>query len=170
MSGKTPGGLLLPDKDTLELVKRITWPQRCEEPSSVPDGLRIDAGYLSPYFVTDPKRFTAELDKALVLAVERPIVKPEELVPILDNVARAGKALLVAAPAIEDEVHAFLVLNKLRGMLRVCAVAATSAGSIANYMRSKIISGPIEAVGIGDLGSARRVSSGMKSTVIIRAD
>jgi chaperonin GroEL len=170
MSERTPGGLLLPDNDALDLVRHAPWPPRSEEPSAVPNGLRIDAGYLSPYFVTHPDRFAAELDDPLVLVAEQPIARPQELVPILENVARTGRALLIIATAIEDEVLALLVLNKLRGILRVCAIAAKNIESIAHHLRCKVMRAPFERLSIKDLGTAKHVNSGMKSTIIERVE
>ena len=168
MSEKTPGGLLLPDHDALELLKHAPWPPRGEEPSATPDGLRIDAGYLSPYFITDPDRSTAELDDAFVLAAEQTTRRPQELVPILENVARTRRAMLVIATAIEDEVLALLVLNKLRGILRVCAVAAKNIESIAHHLSCRVLRAPLEGLAIHDLGAAKHISSGMQSTIIER--
>ncbi len=170
MSGRTPGGLLLPDEEALGFVKSAPWPRRCEEPSASTNGLRIDAGYLSPYFITDPERSTAELDDAFVLATGQAIRKPHELVPILESVARTGRAVLVIAPVIEDEALALLVLNKLRGILRVSALTAKDAESVARYVKCRAMSGPIERLVVDDLGTARRIRSGMKSTVIVRVD
>ena len=170
MSERTPGGLLLPDNDALELVKHAPWPPRSKEPPAVPNGLRIDAGYLSPYFVTNPDRCAAELDDSFVLVAEQTIARPKELVPILENVARTGRAVLVIATAIEDEVLALLVLNKLRGILRVCAIAAKNIETIAHYLRCKVMRAPFEGLSINDLGTAKHINSGMKSTIIERVE
>jgi chaperonin GroEL len=168
MSERTPGGLLLPDKDALELVRHAPWPPCSKEPSPVPNGLRVDAGYLSPYFVTNPDGFVAELDDSLVLVAEQTIARSLGLVPILERIARTGRALLVIATAIEDEVLALLVLNKLRGTLRVCAIAAEHVQSIAHSLGCKVMRAPFEGLSIKDLGTARHISSGMKSTIIER--
>lgn len=112
----------------------------------------------------------AELDDAFVLVTGQEIVKAQGLVPILENVARRGKAVLIIAPVIGDEPLALLVLNKLRGTLRVCAVAAANVEPIAYHVRSTGFSAPIEELAIKDLGTAARVRSGMRSTVIGRND
>ncbi|MDD5301952.1 MAG: hypothetical protein PHS14_02500 [Elusimicrobia bacterium] len=169
MSDKTPGGLLLPDDDALELVEFAPWPPSNVEPSEKPGGLRVEAGYLSPYFVTDPERFTAELDDALVLIAERPIERARELVPILEEAARKGRAVLVVAPGLAGEVLALLALNKLRGTLRVCAIASKDLEPIARHLGCEVLRAPLEGRALADLGAAKRVTCGMKSTIIERA-
>ena len=166
MSAKTPGGLLLPDAEALDLVKRAPQPAQGEEPAAKPDGLTVDAGYLSPYFITDAGRCVVDLADALVLVTERTLVKPQELVPILERVVRADRALLIVASGAEAEVLAFLVLNKLRGILRVCASATTNLEPIAHHVGCKVVRVPLERLAIGDLGVAKHVASGAKSTVI----
>ncbi|TAN37511.1 MAG: hypothetical protein EPN25_15315 [Nitrospirae bacterium] len=169
MTGRTPGGLLLPNKNALEFAKRAPWPMHCEEPPAPAGGLRIDAGYLSPYFITDPGRCLAGLDDAFVLAAANAIVTQQDLVPILEKVAQSGQPLLIVAPAVGEEVLALLVLNKLRGILRVCAVALKDIGPVADHLGCRIIPVPLARCALTDLGSARHISSGIRSTVIVRS-
>src|SRR5207249_7603681 len=94
----------------------------------VVEGMQFDRGYLSPYFVTDPDRMEAKLDDAFILIYEKRLSNMKELLPVLEQVARAGKPLLLLAEEIEGEALATLVVNKLRGTLQVCAVKAPGFG------------------------------------------
>ncbi|HEY0306157.1 MAG TPA: chaperonin GroEL, partial [Longimicrobiales bacterium] len=84
------------------------------------DGMQFDRGYLSPYFVTDPERMEAVLEDALILIHDKKISSMKDLLPILEKVAQAGRPLLIIAEEVEGEALATLVVNKLRGTLRVC--------------------------------------------------
>src|SRR6266571_4736369 len=88
------------------------------------DGMQFDRGYLSPYFITDPEKMEAVLEDAYVLVHEKKISTMKDLLPVLEKVAQAGKPLLIIAEDVEGEALATLVVNKLRGTLKVCAVKA----------------------------------------------
>src|SRR5437773_4718567 len=94
----------------------------------VVEGMRFDRGYLSPYFVTDPERMEVVLEDALILIHEKKISVMKDMLPLLEQVARAGKPLLIIAEEIEGEALATLVVNKLRGTLACCAVKAPGLG------------------------------------------
>src|SRR4029079_5502981 len=90
----------------------------------VVEGMQFDRGYLSPYFVTDPERMETVLDDALILINEKKISTMKDLLPILEQVAKQGRPLLIIAEDVDGEALATLVVNKLRGTLQVCAVKA----------------------------------------------
>src|SRR5471030_643951 len=90
----------------------------------VVEGMQFERGYLSPYFVTDPERMEASLDDALILINEKKISSMKDLLPVLEQVAKAGRPLLIIAEDVDGEALATLVVNKLRGTIQVCAVKA----------------------------------------------
>src|SRR5258706_10475191 len=92
------------------------------------DGMQFDRGYLSPYFVTDPERMECVLENPYILIHEKKIASMKDVLPILEQVVRAGKPLLVISEEVEGEALATLVVNKLRGTLTVCAVKAPGFG------------------------------------------
>src|SRR2546430_1494965 len=92
------------------------------------DGMQFDRGYLSPYFITDPEKMEAVLEDAYVLVHEKKIATMKDLLPVLEKVAQSGKPLLIIAEDVEGEALATLVVNKLRGTLKVCAVKAPGFG------------------------------------------
>ncbi len=92
------------------------------------EGMQFDRGYLSPYFVTDPENMKCELEDAYILAHEKKISNMRDLLPILEQVAKSGKPLLVVAEDVDGEALATLVVNKLRGTLKCCAVKAPGFG------------------------------------------
>jgi chaperonin GroEL len=92
------------------------------------DGMQFDRGYLSPYFVTDPERMEAVLEDAFILIYDKKISSMKDLLPILEKVAQMGRPLLIVSEDVEGEALATLVVNKLRGTLRVCAVKAPGFG------------------------------------------
>src|SRR5881394_4284265 len=92
------------------------------------DGMQFDRGYLSPYFVTDPEKMEAVLEDAYILIHDKKISSMKDLLPILEKVAQAGRPLLIIAEDVEGEALATLVVNKLRGTLKVCAVKAPGFG------------------------------------------
>src|SRR5581483_389956 len=94
----------------------------------VVEGMQFDRGYLSPYFVTDPDRMECALENALVLIHEKKISTMKDLLPVLEQVAKMGRPLLIIAEDVEGEALATLVVNKLRGTLQVCAVKAPGFG------------------------------------------
>src|SRR5690606_37376415 len=92
------------------------------------EGMQFDRGYLSPYFVTDPGKMEAVMDGCLVLLSDRKISTLNDMIPVLEGVAKAGKPLLVVAEDIEGEALATLIVNQVRGALRSCAVKAPGFG------------------------------------------
>src|SRR5690606_24161585 len=102
------------------------------------EGMQFDRGYLSPYFVTDPERMEAVLEDAVVLIHDKKISAMKDLLPVLEKVAQMGKPLLIIAEDVEGEALATLVVNKLRGTLRVCAVKAPGFGDRRKAMLQDI--------------------------------
>src|SRR5436309_9696066 len=145
----------------------------------VVDGMQFDRGYLSPYFVTDPERMEAVLENAKILIYEKKISSMKDLLPILEQVARGGKPLLIVAEDVEGEALATLVVNKLRGTLNVAAVKAPGFGDRRKAMLEDIaiLTGgqaisedlglKLENVKLTDLGRAKRVTIDKDNTTIV---
>jgi chaperonin GroEL len=133
------------------------------------EGMQFDRGYLSPYFVTDPERMEVVLEDALILVHEKKISNMKDLLPVLEKVAQSGKPLLIIAEDVEGEALATLVVNKLRGTLRACAVKAPGFGDRRKAMMEDIaiVSGgkaifedlgiKLENLQLSDLGRAKKV-------------
>jgi len=143
------------------------------------EGMQFDRGYLSPYFVTDPERMEVVLEDPYILIHEKKISNMKDLLPLLEQIARSSKPLLIVAEEVEGEALATLVVNKLRGTLHCCAVKAPGFGdrrkamlediailtggkSIAEEMGIKL-----EAVQLSDLGRAKRVVIDKDNTTVI---
>jgi hypothetical protein len=139
MSDRTSGGLFLPDAETLAMEAppppAFAKPQ---EPQG--EGIRIDAGFVSPYFVTDVDRWWVELDRPEVVVFER-TVELNDLVPIAEAAAATAKPFLVAAPAVSAEARTLLVINKLRGILHVSAIETPRAAELKGLTPTKVICG-----------------------------
>src|SRR5918997_1334921 len=145
----------------------------------VVEGMQFDRGYLSPYFVTNPERMEAVLDEPLILIHEKKISSMRDLLPLLETVAREGKPLLIIAEDGEGGALAPLVVNKLRGTPRVCAVKAPGFGDrrkemlkdIAILTGGKVVSEDLgiklESIGINDLGQAKRITVDKDNTTIV---
>ncbi|RLA79779.1 MAG: chaperonin GroEL [Deltaproteobacteria bacterium] len=145
----------------------------------VVEGMQFDRGYLSPYFVTDPEKMVVELEDCYVLAHEKKISNMKDLLPLLEQVARAGKPLLIIAEDVEGEALATLVVNKIRGTLKCAAVKAPGFGErrkamledIAILTGGKMISEDLgiklENVGLDDLGTAKKVIIDKDNTTIV---
>ncbi len=145
----------------------------------VVEGLQFDRGYLSPYFVTDAERMEAVLEDCYILIHEKRLSGMKELVPVLEEVAKAGKPLLIVAEDIEGEALATLVVNKLRGTLNVCAVKAPGFGDRRKEILQDIavLTGgqaiiedlglKLENVGLKELGRAKRVTVGKDNTILV---
>jgi chaperonin GroEL len=143
------------------------------------DGMQFDRGYLSPYFVTDPDRMEAVLEDPYILIHEKKISNMKDLLPLLEQIARAGKPLLVIAEEVEGEALATLVVNKLRGTLNACAVKAPGFGDRRKAMLEDIgiLTGgkaimeetgiKLEGVRLDDLGRAKRVTVDKDNTTIV---
>jgi len=143
------------------------------------EGMQFDRGYLSPYFVTDPDRMEAVLEEPYILIHEKKISNMKDLLPLLEQIARSGKPLLIIAEEVEGEALATLVVNKLRGTLNACAVKAPGFGDrrkamledIATLTGGKAITEDIgvklESVQLKDLGRAKRVTVDKDNTTIV---
>ncbi len=148
----------------------------------VVEGMQFDKGYMSPYFVTDSERMQANLEEAYVLCVDKKINIATEMVPILEQVARSGRPLLIIAEDIEGEALAALVINNLRQVIKVAAIKAPGFGDrrkamledIAILTGAKVISEDLDMkldkVTLEDLGNARKVVISKDKTVIVAND
>ncbi|MBP7009519.1 MAG: chaperonin GroEL [Kiritimatiellae bacterium] len=145
----------------------------------VVEGMQFDKGYLSPYFVTKPDTMEVVLEDAYVLLFEKKISNLQDLLPVLQNVAKSGKPLLIIAEDIEGEALATLVVNKLRGTLQVCAVKSPGFGDrrkammedIAVLTGGKFISEDLgiklESLALADMGRAKRINVDKENTTIV---
>ena len=145
----------------------------------VVEGMQFDRGYLSPYFVTDAERMEVVLENALILINEKKISSMRDLLPLLEQVAKMGKPLLIIAEDVEGEALATLVVNKLRGTLNICAVKAPGFGDrrkamledIATLTGGKVISEDLgiklETVKVEDLGKAKKITVDKDNTTIV---
>src|SRR5512135_2147803 len=143
------------------------------------EGMQFDRGYLSPYFVTDPERMEASLENAGILIYDKKISNMKDLLPILEQTAKSGRPLLIIAEDIEGEALATLVVNKLRGILNICAVKAPGFGDrrkamledIAILTGGKVISEELgfklENATLDMLGSAKKITIDKDNTTII---
>jgi chaperonin GroEL len=145
----------------------------------VVEGMQFDRGYLSPYFVTDPERMECVLENALVLIHEKKISSMKDLLPVLEQVAKLGKPLLLIAEEVEGEALATLVVNKLRGTLHVAAVKAPGYGDRRKAMLEDIaiLTGgkaitedlgiKLENIKLDDLGKAKKIVIDKDNTTIV---
>jgi chaperonin GroEL len=143
------------------------------------DGMQFDRGYLSPYFVSDPDRMEAVLEDPYILIHEKKISNMKDLLPLLEQIARSGKPLLIIAEEVDGEALATLVVNKLRGTLNACAVKAPGFGDRRKAMLDDIaiLTGgksimeetgiKLEGVKLEDLGRAKRVTIDKDNTTIV---
>ncbi|OZI79957.1 chaperonin GroEL [Bordetella genomosp. 2] len=143
------------------------------------EGMQFDRGYLSPYFMTDPEKQVAQLEDPLILLHDKKISSVRELLPVLESSAKAGKPLLIVAEDVEGEALATLVVNAMRGVLKVAAVKAPGFGDrrkamledIAILTGATVISEEtgkqLEKATLQDLGSAKRVEVRKEDTIII---
>ena len=158
---------------TVEEAKTI------ETSLDVVEGMQFDKGYLSPYFVTNTENMECVLEDAYILVHEKKISNLNELLPILQAVAKTGKPLMVIAEDVEGEALAALVVNKLRGMLNVCAVKAPGFGDRRKAMLEDIailtngrcitedLGIKLENIQLADLGKAKRITVGKENTTIV---
>ncbi|MDX6445224.1 MAG: chaperonin GroEL [Blastocatellia bacterium] len=145
----------------------------------VVEGMQFDRGYLSPYFVTDAERMEASLENALILIHEKKISSMKDLLPLLEQVAKLGKPLLIIAEDVDGEALATLVVNKLRGTLNVAAVKAPGFGDrrkamledVATLTGGKVISEDLgiklENVQLSDLGRAKKITIDKDNTTLV---
>ncbi len=158
---------------TVEEAKTI------ETSLDVVEGMQFDKGYLSPYFVTNADNMECVLEDAYILIHEKKISNLNELLPILQAVAKTGKPLMVIAEDVEGEALAALVVNKLRGVLNVCAVKAPGFGDRRKAMLEDIailtngrcitedLGIKLENIQLADLGKAKRITVGKENTTIV---
>ncbi|MDQ3804364.1 MAG: chaperonin GroEL [Acidobacteriota bacterium] len=143
------------------------------------EGMQFDRGYLSPYFVTNPDRMECVLEEPLILLHEKKIAAMRDLLPLLEQVAQQGRQLLIIAEDVEGDALATLVVNRLRGMVKVCAVKAPAFGDrrkailedIAVLTGGRVITEDIgiklESVTLEDLGRAKRVTVDKDNTTVV---
>ena len=143
------------------------------------EGMQFDRGYISPYFVTNPEKMEAVLEDALILINEKKISNMKDLLPVLEQIAKMGKPLLIIAEEVEGEALATLVVNKLRGTLKCAAVKAPGFGDrrkamledIATLTGGQMISEEmgvkLESITLKDLGKAKRITIDKDNTTIV---
>ncbi len=167
------------DKVGKEGVITVEEAKTIETTLEVVEGMQFDRGYLSPYFVTDAERMEAVLEDCLILIHEKKISNMKDLLPILEQVAKTGKQFLILAEDIDGEALATLVVNKLRGTLKVSAVKAPGFGDRREAMLEDIaiLTGgtliaedlgiKLETITMDDLGSAKRITIDKDNTTIV---
>jgi chaperonin GroEL len=143
------------------------------------EGMQFDKGYISPYFVTNPDKMEVVLEEPVILINEKKISSMKDLLPILEQVAKMGKQLLIISEDVEGEALATLVVNKLRGTLKIAAVKAPGFGDrrkamledIAILTGGQVVSEELgiklESIGVKDLGSAKRITIDKDNTTIV---
>jgi chaperonin GroEL len=153
--------------------------QGLENELEVVEGMQFDRGYLSPYFINNQQSQSAELEKPLILLVDKKIANIRELLPLLETIAKGGRQLLIVAEDVEGEALATLVVNMIRGIVKVAAVKAPGFGDrrkamlqdIAVLTGGKVISDEVglslEKATLGDLGEAKKVLVEKENTTII---
>ncbi len=180
-SDENIGGIIAESMDKVgkEGVITVEEGTALENELDVVEGMQFDRGYLSPYFVTNQENMTSELEEPMVLLHDKKITNIRDLLPTLEGVAKAGRPLLIIAEDIEGEALATLVVNNMRGIVKVTAVKAPGFGDrrkamledLAILTGGKVISEEIgmslETVTMEDLGSAKRIVVDKENTVIV---
>jgi chaperonin GroEL len=145
----------------------------------VVEGMQFDRGYLSPYFINNPEKQVVQLDSPYVLLFDKKVSNIRDLLPVLEQVAKAGRPLLIIAEDVEGEALATLVVNNIRGILKTAAVKAPGFGDRRKAMLEDIailtggtviaeeIGLTLEKAGLNDLGQAKRIEIGKENTIII---
>jgi len=178
---ETIGGIIAEamDKVGKEGVITVEEAKGMETTLDVVEGMQFDRGYLSPYFVTDPERMEAVLENPYILIHEKKISSMKELLPVLEQIAKLGRPLVIIAEEVEGEALATLVVNKLRGTLQVAAVKAPGFGDRRKAMLEDIaiLTGgkclaeelglKLEQVQLSDLGKAKRIVIDKDNTTIV---
>ena len=178
---KTIGKLLADamDKVGREGVITVDEAKGMETTLDVVEGMQFDRGYLSPYFITDAENMTVELEDPYILIYEKKISIMKDLLPLLEKISRSGKSLLILAEDVEGEALATLVVNKLRGVLKVAAVKAPGYGDRRKSMLEDIavltggrliaeeVGIKLENVDLADLGSAKRVMIDKENSTVV---
>src|SRR5947209_6619195 len=178
---ETIGGLIA---DAMEKVGKdgvitVEEAKSIETSLEVVEGMQLDRGYLSPYFVTDPERMEVVLENALVLIHEKKVSNMKDLLPLLEQVAKLAQPLLIVAEDLEGDALATLVVNKLRGTLQVCAIKAPGYGDRRKEMLQDlaVLTGgkavtedlgiKLENIKIDDLGKAKKITIDKDHTTIV---
>merc|ERR1712046_51872 len=150
-----------------------------EDELDVVEGMQFDRGYLSPYFATNQENLTAELENPYILIVDKKISNIRDLLPTLESIAKSGKPLLIIAEDVDGEALATLVVNNMRGVVKVAAVKAPGFGDRRKAMLEDIailtgatviseeVGRTLESATIEDLGNAKRVVTTKDNTTII---
>jgi chaperonin GroEL len=167
------------DKVGKEGVIEVEEGKGMENELTVVEGMRFDKGYISPYFMTNPETLEAVLEDAYILLHEKKISNIREIIPLLEKIAQVAKPLLVIAEDVEGEALAALVINRLQGVLKVCAVKAPGFGDRRKAMLADIgiLTGgqvitedlgiKLEKIELSQLGQARKIIVGKETTTII---
>ncbi len=167
------------DKVGNEGVITVEEAKGLETELDVVEGMQFDRGYLSPYFVTNAEKMTADLENAYILSHEKKLTNLQPMLPLLEAVVQAGRPLLIIAEDVEGEALATLVVNKLRGGLKIAAVKAPGFGDRRKAMMEdiSILTGgqvisedlgiKLENVTVNDLGTAKRISIDKENTTIV---
>ncbi len=167
------------DKVGKEGVIEVEEGKGMENELTVVEGMRFDKGYISPYFMTNPETLEAVLEDAYILLHEKKISNIREIIPLLEKIAQVGKPLLIIAEDVEGEALAALVINRLQGVLKVCAVKAPGFGDRRKAMLSDIgvLTGgeviteelgiKLEKLELSQLGQARKIIIGKETTTIV---
>ncbi|MEE9185870.1 MAG: chaperonin GroEL [Candidatus Binatia bacterium] len=178
---KTIGNILAESMDKVgkEGVITVEEAKGLETTLELVEGMRFDRGYLSPYFVTDPERMEAILEDAYILINEKKISNMKDLLPILENVAKTGKPILMLAEDVEGEALATLVVNKIRGTLKCISVKAPGFGDRRKAILEDIgiltdgrmiaeeLGIKLENISLKDLGRAKRIIVDKENTTIV---
>src|SRR5437764_1786814 len=177
----TIGGIIAEDMDKVGKDGTITVEEgkSIETTMEVVEGMQFDKGYTSPYFVTDPEAMECRLENACILNCEKKLSGIKELLPLLEKVAAAGKPLLLIAEDVEGEALSTLVVNKLRGTIKVCAVKAPGFGDRRKAMMEDIailtggkcitedLGVKLESIGLEDLGRVKSIVVDQESTTLV---
>lgn len=170
------------DKVTIDGVITVEESKSLTTEVEVVEGMQFDRGYMSPYFVTDQERQIVEYEDVMVLITDRKIGSIQDLVPILEQIARAGKPLMIIAEDVEGEALATLVVNKARGVLNTVAIKAPSFGDrrkaflqdIAVLTNGQVISEEVglslDSATLDMLGKARKITISKDTTIIVAGD
>jgi chaperonin GroEL len=175
--GETVAGAL--ERVGLEGTTSVEEAKGTETTTEVVEGMRFDRGYLSPYFITEPEKMRAVLDDALIFISEKKITTTNDLIPVLEQIAKSGKSLLIVADDLEGDALATLVVNKIRGVLPCIGVKAPGYGDRRRAMLEDlaVLTGgrmiaeelgiKLANVTLQDLGQAKRIIVDKESTTIV---
>src|SRR3989339_733652 len=161
------------------IIKAVEDGSGFENELNVVEGMQFDRGYISPYFINNQQNMSCELESPFILLVDKKISNIREMIPVLEKIAKSGKPVLIVAEDVEGEALATLVVNNIRGIVKVCAVKAPGFGDrrkamlqdIATLTGAKVISEEVgltlENADVHDLGTAKRIVVTKEDTIII---